>query len=284
MPFCSLLRKKTTKCPQGPKSASPSMLSNTTVWVAPAAQSPPERPAFALLTAGILSGLDFLFFNARQTRLPRRNLQQRDAVLLKSGPRPGRTHSTTGSKLPLSLPGTRVFIESMCPALYCVSICGQIHSLPDNQNPCISMSTRFVFQQAASLLFWNLRWTLLVSFRAHCVRCLDSSGFERTHGEGVVAVSTHALLCFPPWRSCVFRTHLLILPVVSISGACSGVCISLSTVAGRIWTSSFCRERFHVGVPSLRSALKITRFFTAGCTWTGHLGGIGDSGRCGVSG
>ncbi|PHJ18289.1 protein cwfj c-terminus 1 family protein [Cystoisospora suis] len=49
--------------------------------------------------------------------------------------------------------------------------------------------------------------------QGHCIRCLDSSGFERTYGDGVIAVSTHALLCFVPWRFCVFRTHLLILPV-----------------------------------------------------------------------
>ncbi|PFH35768.1 cwfj family protein [Besnoitia besnoiti] len=61
------------------------------------------------------------------------------------------------------------------------------------------------------------RGRLLNKQQGNCARCMDTQHFGRVHRAGIIAMSSQALLCFQPWRNCVLRSHLLLLPLAHVS-------------------------------------------------------------------
>ncbi|EPR60331.1 cwfj family protein [Toxoplasma gondii GT1] len=63
----------------------------------------------------------------------------------------------------------------------------------------------------------RMRGLRLNKQQGKCSRCIDTENFSRFHGAGVVSMATHAVVCFQPWRNCVLRSHLLIIPSAHVS-------------------------------------------------------------------
>ncbi|KEP64031.1 UNVERIFIED_CONTAM: cwfj family protein [Hammondia hammondi] len=63
----------------------------------------------------------------------------------------------------------------------------------------------------------RMRGLRLNKQQGKCSRCVDTENFSRFHGAGVVSMATHAVVCFQPWRNCVLRSHLLIIPSAHVS-------------------------------------------------------------------